>query len=61
MAIRSDTFGGVELTGKDAAKFQQQVKDGRVNAAAKETLARGKDLLARFKEKARAESAPLED
>src|SRR2546428_703589 len=49
MAIRSDTFGGVVLTGSDAAKFERQIKYGRPHPAAKETLARGDTLLSRFK------------
>jgi hypothetical protein len=50
MAIRSEVFGGVVLTGKDAEAFERQVKSAEVPAAARETLARGEDLLAKFKD-----------
>lgn len=49
MAIRSETFGGVILTGKDAAAFERQVKTADSPPAAKETLARGDNLLSKFR------------
>lgn len=58
MAIRSEVFGGVVLTGKDAVAFERQVKRDRVPAAAQRTLARGDELLSRFKESEKA--APKE-
>jgi hypothetical protein len=54
MAIRSEVFGGVVLTGKDAAAFERQVKREAVPAAAQRTLARGDELLSRFKESERS-------
>lgn len=46
MAIFSDTFGGLRLTGDDASKFRNQVRHGRSNAAAKATAAKGRELAA---------------
>lgn len=40
MAIYSNPFGGVRLTGEDAKKFLRQVRYGRPNAAVKATKAR---------------------
>jgi hypothetical protein len=52
MAIRSDLFGSVHLTEKDAEKFVRQVTYGRPNDAAKQALARGDELLNRYRERA---------
>jgi hypothetical protein len=46
--IKSDTFGGVTLSGDDARKFDRQVRYGRPSLAAQETLKQGDALLARF-------------
>jgi hypothetical protein len=39
MAIKTSTFGRVELSGKDAARFVQQINDDKPNPLA---LARGR-------------------
>ena len=44
MAVHSNTFGGLRLTGEEAKKFRNQVKYGRSNAAAKATAKRGRGL-----------------
>jgi hypothetical protein len=44
MAIRSDTFGSVRLTGRDADRFVEQVRDGRPSTATVEAVQRGKAL-----------------
>ena len=49
MAIYSNPFGGVRLTGEDDEKFLRQVRYGRPNAAAKATAARGKILGEKFR------------
>lgn len=41
MAITSDAFGRVTLTGEDAKKFKKQVTYGRPTKAAMETAKRG--------------------
>jgi hypothetical protein len=45
MAVHSDTFGGVRLTGDDAAKFRNQVRYGRLSKAARDTAARGRAMV----------------
>lgn len=42
MAVVSNTFGGLLLSGEDARKFRRQVSHGRASAAAKESAANGK-------------------
>jgi hypothetical protein len=46
MAVQSDSFGGVRLTGHDAIKFRNQVRYGRSSKAARETAARGRAMVA---------------
>ncbi len=41
MAIKSNAFGRVTLTGEDAKKFQAQVAYGKPKAAAREAVKRG--------------------
>ena len=48
MAIRSNNFAGVVLTGDDAKAFEAQIKDQTPNAAAQRSLARGQELLSKF-------------
>ena len=48
MAVISDTFGGLRLTGEDARKFERQVRYGRANRNAIETARRGSELARRF-------------
>ena len=48
MAIYSNPFGGLRLTGEDAIKFRNQVRYGRSNAAAKATAAEGRKLTETF-------------
>jgi hypothetical protein len=45
MAVHSDTFGGVRLTGDDASKFRNQVRYGRLSKAAPDTAARGRAMV----------------
>jgi hypothetical protein len=45
MAIRSDTFGSVRLTGRDADRFVEQVRDGQAPKAAVDAVQRGKVLM----------------
>lgn len=41
MAVHSNTFGGLHLTGEDAKKFRNQAQFGRPNEAAKQSAANG--------------------
>lgn len=49
MAIKSEAFGHVLLTGDDAAKFERQIKYGRPKPNAKENIERGLELLRQFR------------
>lgn len=48
MAIKSETFGSVRLTGRDARRFVAQVNDGP-NPAAVETLRASRTLARTMK------------
>ena len=48
MAIESTTFGRVELSGKEAERFQRHMTEDKPNLAAKASLARGQAMLARI-------------
>jgi hypothetical protein len=48
MAIKSNSFGRVSLTGVDAAKFKNQVTYGKPKAAASSSLERGVDMVRQF-------------
>ena len=41
MSIKSNPFGGVELSGEDAKEFRKQVTYGSAKPAAKDAVARG--------------------
>ncbi|MCF6763035.1 MULTISPECIES: hypothetical protein [Pseudomonas] len=45
MAIKSETFGRVELSEKDAARFLQHLKEDPPNMNAKASYKRGKAIL----------------
>lgn len=49
MAIQSNAFGRVTLTGEDAKKFKRQVTFGRPKAGARENVARGVELAKAFR------------
>jgi hypothetical protein len=49
MAIKSSTFGRVELSGKDAARFVQHMNEDKVNHLALAALARGREINKRIK------------
>ena len=49
MAITSNTFGRVTLTGDDAKKFKRQVTFGRPKAAAKANVEEGVKLAREFR------------
>lgn len=48
MAILSTTFGRVELSGKEADRFQRHMTEDKPNPAAKASLARGQAMLVRM-------------
>lgn len=41
MAVHSNTFGGLQLSGEDAKKFRSQVRSGNPSAAAKTSALNG--------------------
>lgn len=41
MAVHSNTFGGLQLSGEDAKKFRSQVRSGNTSPAAKASAAKG--------------------
>lgn len=45
MAVHSNTFGGLHLSGEDARKFVAQSRTGQ-SATVKDTVSRGKALAA---------------
>ncbi|MGZ8225778.1 MAG: hypothetical protein ACXWT3_03950 [Methylococcaceae bacterium] len=44
MAIKSSTFGRVELSGKDAARFVEHINEDKPNPLALAALARGRAI-----------------
>lgn len=46
MAIKSTTFGRVELSGKDAARFIRHMNEDSPNPKVKQALNRGRSILA---------------
>lgn len=49
MAIKSSTFGRVELSGKDAARFVQHMDEDKPNPLALVALARGREISDKVK------------
>lgn len=50
MAVHTSIFGGVCLTDEDARTFRKQIAEQRPPREAKESLEKGRELLAEFKE-----------
>ncbi len=50
MAIKSSTFGRVELNGSDADKFLQIMNERKSNPKASAALKRGREILKRVTE-----------
>jgi hypothetical protein len=50
MAIKSSTFGRVELNGSDADKFLQIMNERKSNPKASAALMRGREILKRVTE-----------
>jgi hypothetical protein len=48
MAIHSTTFGRIEISGKDAERFQKHMSEDKPNPAAVASLARGREMLLRM-------------
>lgn len=46
MAIKSSTFGRVELSGKDAARFIKHLNEDKANPKVKKALTNGRAVLA---------------
>lgn len=51
MAIKTSTYGGWKLTGKDAEAFLRQIEDPKPNQYAQASLKRGQKLLSEYLEK----------
>lgn len=51
MSVKSSAFGTTKLSGKEAAKFRNQITYGRPTQAARDSYARGKDAAREFAEK----------
>jgi hypothetical protein len=49
MAIKSSTFGRVELSGKDAVRFVQHMNEDKANPLALAALARGREISEKIK------------
>jgi hypothetical protein len=49
MAIKSSTFGRVELSGKDAARFVRHMSEDKTSPLALAALARGREISERIK------------
>ena len=49
MAIKSSTFGRVELSGKDAARFVQHMNEDKANPLAVAALAHGREISEKIK------------
>lgn len=49
MAIKSDHFSRVQLTGEDAARFLKHLNEDQPNPRAQRALERGRQLLAKLK------------
>ena len=49
MAIKSSTFGRVELSGNDATRFVQHMNEEKANPLAKAALARGREISKQVK------------
>lgn len=49
MAIKSSTFGRVELSGEDAVRFRKMMENVRPSKKVKEAADRGRETLARMK------------
>lgn len=50
MAVQSNTFGGLRLSGDDAAKFRRQVTHGRSSQAARSSAMSGIALAKQYLE-----------
>ncbi|MFO9453187.1 hypothetical protein SDB20_01890 [Legionella pneumophila serogroup 1] len=48
MAVRSSTFSGWRLSGKDADAFEKQIKSPKPNAMAREVVVRGRPLAEEY-------------
>ncbi len=53
MSIKSNAFGRVTLTKKDAEKFRNQVLYGRASASAVDSVRRGVELSREFQKSGR--------
>ena len=49
MAIKTSTFGRVELSGKDAARFIQQINEDTPNSLALEAIKRARKVSEKVK------------
>ncbi len=55
MPIKSTTFGGVELSGKDAARFIKHMHEDKPNPIVKSSLTMGRKIIASMPNKINSE------
>lgn len=48
MAIKTSTFGRVQLSGKEADRFIRHMQEDKASPAAKATLSRGREILSQM-------------
>lgn len=48
MAIKTSTFGRVELSGKEAARFIRHMNEDKASPAAQASLSRGREILSQM-------------
>ena len=59
MSIKSDAFGSVTLTGKDAKKFEDQITYGKPKAAAVGSIEKGVELSRKLQQSGGHMSVPV--
>jgi hypothetical protein len=59
MSIKSDAFGSVTLSGKDAKKFEDQVTYGKPKAAAFDSIEKGVELSRKLQQAGGDISVPI--
>ncbi len=50
MTIKTSVFGRVELSGKDAVRFVQQINEDKANPLAVASWARGREIAEKIKQ-----------
>ncbi len=61
MAIKTSTFSGWRLSGKDADSFLEQVNNAKPNPLAQAALERGRKLMAEYDKKGYVTLSPCKN